>query len=596
MAVIKSILPAFSRGEISPLVQSRVDLESYRTGLSVCENFQVMAHGVLMRRPGTRFIASAKHADKAVRLIAFEYSVNDTYILEFGDLYMRVYRDGGQILTDEDEIYELATGFGEDQLFELDYAQDERTLYIVHKDHAPKKLVRNDHDDWTIADVSFTSKPSQWTAGNYPQRIGFFEQRMVLCATPGQPSTYWLSKSPTGTAQDLRLTNFGLGTNADDALKFTTTSGMAQEIQWVVEDKHLISGTTGGIRSVGGAGFNTPLSITSIQNRMQTKEGSAPVRPVKAGDAVLFLSRNRKQLHETRFTFEKEGWLSPPISRASEHVTGPGIREMAFADEPDAVLWMLRDDGQLVGVTYEPHEQVLAYHRHLIGGRGMDQDWAEVESIACVFEGQRRALYLAVRRKINGEARRFIERLDPLFRTSENQTRADAFFVDAGGSYQGESTGQVTGFGHLAGEQVDILADGAVLPRVTVAEDGSVTLPNGATASTIQVGLPAPARVVPLEPLYQTREGASKGDLKRPVSVTVDLFESGAIEVGVEGKGRERKPLRPSELPFGAAEPLYSALVKVKFPSGHDLVPRVEIAAREPLPCTIRAIIPEMGV
>ena len=78
--------------------------------------------------------------------------------------------------------------------------------------------------------------------------------------------------------------------------------------------------------------------------------------------------------------------------------------------------------------------------------------------------------------------------------------------------------------------------------------------------------------------------------------MAVDLFESGAVEVGVAGGRLERKPLRASALGFGEAAPLYTEMVKLKYPDGHRRSPKIEISVAEPLPCTIRAIIPEMGV
>lgn len=578
------------------MVHSRVDLETYRDGLAVCENFIVLPHGVLAKRPGTRYVAATKDPARKVRLEPFEYSVTDTYVLEFGHLYMRFYRFGGQILDSNDDVYEIVTPYEEGQLPDIDFAQDDRTLYLVHEKHPPKQLVRNDHDDWALSDITFSNKPTEWTTDNYPRRIGFFEQRMVLASTPDQPNTYWLSKSPSGTSQDLQLKDFGLGTADDDGIKITTTSGQAQEIQWLIEDRHLVSGTSGGIRTIGGAGYNEALTLKSIQNRMQTKEGASTVKPLKAGDSVLYLSRNRQRLHETRFTFEKEGWVSPPISVGSEHITKPGIGQMAYSDEPDSIIWMARDDGQLVGVTYDPNQSLLGFHRHKLGGTADGKDHAVVESVACAFEGQRRALYLAVKRDINGSTVRTVERLEPLFRQDDGLTRSDAFFVDCGGTYDGAEASSISGFDHLAGEDVDILADGAVLPRATVAGDGSITLPNETSAAKVQVGLHYDAKMRPMVPVYETREGTVKSKSRRIVDVSVDLFESGSVIVGPPGGNTERRPLRSSALQFGEVEPLYTQDETVPFSGNSETSPMVEVTSDEPLPCTIRGLIMELEV
>ena len=89
---------SFSGGEIAPALYARVDMVKYATGLKKCENFMVMRHGGVTNRPGTKFVAEVKDSSKAVRLIPFVFNNTQTYVLEFGDLYMRVHRNGAQEL------------------------------------------------------------------------------------------------------------------------------------------------------------------------------------------------------------------------------------------------------------------------------------------------------------------------------------------------------------------------------------------------------------------------------------------------------------------------------------------------------------------
>jgi hypothetical protein len=88
---------SFSAGEFSPTLFSRVDLQKYATGLRRCRNMIVQPEGAVGNRPGTRYVATAKHADKATRVISFEFSVTQAYVIEVGDQYMRFFKDGGQI-------------------------------------------------------------------------------------------------------------------------------------------------------------------------------------------------------------------------------------------------------------------------------------------------------------------------------------------------------------------------------------------------------------------------------------------------------------------------------------------------------------------
>ena len=90
---------SFSAGELSPSLQSRVDTVKYATGLTTARNVYVRRDGGLDSRPGSRFIAEVKYSNLNTRLIPFIFSREQTYILEFGDEYIRFYKDGVQ-LTD----------------------------------------------------------------------------------------------------------------------------------------------------------------------------------------------------------------------------------------------------------------------------------------------------------------------------------------------------------------------------------------------------------------------------------------------------------------------------------------------------------------
>tara|TARA_A100001515_G_scaffold133539_2_gene122831 strand:- start:132 stop:2513 length:2382 start_codon:yes stop_codon:yes gene_type:complete len=92
-------LSSFTGGELSPKLEGRVGLQKYSEGLSDLTNFLVLPQGGVTRRPGTEFLGEVKDSADTTRLIPFQFKTSDTYILEFGDQIMRVYRSGQQILT-----------------------------------------------------------------------------------------------------------------------------------------------------------------------------------------------------------------------------------------------------------------------------------------------------------------------------------------------------------------------------------------------------------------------------------------------------------------------------------------------------------------
>lgn len=148
----------FSAGEFSPLMQGRVDIERYRAALAICLNYVPTVQGAITRRPGTKYIAETKTSSKESRLVAFEFSTTQAYVIEFGDQYLRFYRNEGQILS-SGSAYEIVSPYGEDDLFDLKFAQSADTLYIVHPDYAPRKLTRSDHTSWTLSTIDFYDGP-----------------------------------------------------------------------------------------------------------------------------------------------------------------------------------------------------------------------------------------------------------------------------------------------------------------------------------------------------------------------------------------------------------------------------------------------------
>ena len=153
------IQPSFAGGEIAPNVYGRIDLAKYSVALRRCRNFIVRQYGGIENRPGTRFIAEAKYPDRKCRLIPFQFSTVQTYALEFGHLYMRVFKSGGQVLTGSNTVYEIATPYTEADLFDLKFTQSADVMTICHKSYAPRELQRYAHNNWALVEVVTKNGP-----------------------------------------------------------------------------------------------------------------------------------------------------------------------------------------------------------------------------------------------------------------------------------------------------------------------------------------------------------------------------------------------------------------------------------------------------
>jgi len=150
-------LLSFAGGEISPRLGARTDLDKYGQGVRQMRNMIALPQGPATRRPGTRHIAATK-INGAARLIPFEFSTVQAYIIEAGEQYFRFFRDGGQILSGSSP-YEISTPYAVGDLPALQWAQSADVLYLAHPNKAPRKLSRTGHTAWTLSAVAFEDGP-----------------------------------------------------------------------------------------------------------------------------------------------------------------------------------------------------------------------------------------------------------------------------------------------------------------------------------------------------------------------------------------------------------------------------------------------------
>ena len=327
---------SFDRGEISPKYAGNVDTDNYRRSLALCENFIVLPQGMLTRRPGTHFVCEVKDSSKQVRLIPFEDSSEDTYICEFGENYIRFYRDFGQILNDSDEIYEVTTTYSEASLPSLDFEQVSETMYFAGGGYQIKTLTRADHDDWTFEGTpTITAKPSEWNGSNWPEYVAQHQQRLVFAATPAKRRKIWLSRTPTSTGP--RLLDFTTGTSDDNAQIYDLASKGAAK--WLASGRALYLGTTDETRTISGAGgFFEPITPTSVLNRDHANTRSASIKPVRMDNSFFFVAATQKRLHEFSYAFEDDAFNAPDVTKWAEHIAGPGlankITQVAITRDP----------------------------------------------------------------------------------------------------------------------------------------------------------------------------------------------------------------------------------------------------------------------
>lgn len=142
--------PAFTGGEISAEVANRVDLDKYQFAVLQAYNCLIKPHGPIYRRPGMKYMARTKHSDKACILVPFNGADNTDYLLEIGEKYIRVHKNGFYINI------EVVTPYTADMLQDLRFVQSADTMFIASGKYPVKQLARYSDTDWRFADFEIT--------------------------------------------------------------------------------------------------------------------------------------------------------------------------------------------------------------------------------------------------------------------------------------------------------------------------------------------------------------------------------------------------------------------------------------------------------
>lgn len=421
----------------------------------------------------------------------------------------------------------------------------------------------------------------EWsTVEGWPSDVAFFRERLWF----GRGQTLWGSVSADFT--DFAPRTYGQVT-ADMAITVTLVSGKINDVQWIATDRDLVAGTAGGEFAIGELTNGEPLGPANKRSRVLSTFGSRAIPPIKNVESLLFVQRSGLKARETFYDFGSDGYKSSDTTVLAEHITASGITQMAFAPDPDQVVWCVRADGVLLGFTWNNEQAVRGWHRHPIGGSGI------VESVAVMpaAEGDRSELWMVVRRTIGGVTKRYVEYMERTYRVGDAQS--SQFYVDSGLTYTGAATTTISGLGHLEGQTVSVLVNGAPHPNVVV-ESGSIELQIAATVA--QIGLPCPARYRSMRLEAGARDGTSQGKTKRIHKCVLRLLYTGGGKYGaLNGGPMDDLLLRSSTALMGQPAPLFTGDKVVPWPDGYNTDAYVGFEIDQPVNAVLVAVMPQIS-
>lgn len=337
-------------------------------------------------------------------------------------------------------------------------------------------------------------------------------------------------------------THSSTGVLADD-LAFRRTISIEEPPLWVARDRKLILGTPSREVAIGPVNPSAALTGSNISADDQSFYGSELVWPVQFGTETIFVERGGRRIRSTDFDFARDRYDAADLTAAASHICGPrttgGLLQLAHQRGPQALIYGVRADGQLVTHS-KSRLEIKGFARTVLGGA------AKAKSAVSVFgeDGRTEELWLLVERERgNGSVVKEIWKQAPWREIGEDQ--AEQFFVDGGvRAEMAAGATALSGLSHLAGQDVAVLANGAVVKGCSVDSGGNLV---GLTADkvpsthayTLIVGLPYTALAVTLRPEMKFNGQSSQGLVQRVVKVMTRVIETVGVKVGVPGGALE---------------------------------------------------------
>jgi hypothetical protein len=431
-------------------------------------------------------------------------------------------------------------------------------------------------DDNIIADVSHTppiaSNPFP-SAGYYPATSAYSEQRRWNAGSTNEPQN--LRASRTGTDNNF---SYSLPAQVTDGINVKLAGREVNAIRHIVPLQDLLLLTSSSewrVRSVDGGA----IAAETLDAKPQAYNGASTVQPQVLNQTVVYSAARGNRLRAITFNGQSLKYESGDLClRASHLFDDYAVVDMALMKTPFPCVWVVRDDGTLLGMTFIPEQEVLAFHRH-------DTNLGVFESCCVVPEGGDDALYVVVKRTINGADVRYIERFSRRLDVLE-----DSFFVDCGATYLGAPVTTISGATWLEGCEINVLADGAKVPNITVV-GGSFTLP--VAASAVHFGLPIQADLRMLPPTAEGQGGRDTGVPLNVARVWLRVVKSSSVFAGPSFDNLTEVKQRTDE-PWGSPPRLVSGVYEVAI-EGVWGDGQVCIRQNDPLPSTIVAVRYEMA-
>jgi len=463
---------------------------------------------------------------------------------------------------------ERQRGYVTIQTFAQDYYGVARITAVNSATSAAATVTREFADTEATNDFSL----SAWSAKKgYPQAVSFFEDRLVFAGSRAKPQTYWASQSGD-------YYNFWVNTpqQDSDAITGTLSGGQMNGIRAIIPFGEMLMLTSGGEYKVGGG--NEVFTPTNQKAEPQEYRGINNLTPVVIGGRIVYVQHQGSVIRDLTYSYDVDKYTGDDVSLLAAHLfEGQTIVALAYQQTPNTIVWCVREDGMLLGMTYIKEQDVYAWHKHTTSGKFAD---------VCTISGNREEELWAV---VERDGAHYVEQMGSQIR---NTAPHEQFYVDSGYVYQGEAKDNLTGLVWLSGKDVAVLADGNVLQELRVDSDGVLKLPKKFSKIVVGLSYESVVQTMPIE--FSAQDGSYMGRKKRVSRMTI-LFRD--TRGGLYGVGENRLDAikwRSTEKYDNPIE-LYSGKRRVVIPgASYEDTVYLTIKQTDPLPLTILSIVPEV--
>ena len=356
-------------------------------------------------------------------------------------------------------------------------------------------------------------KLGSWNRGNgYPKLCTFYQDRFVVAATSKKPNYIWMSR--TGD-----YPNFGVekveGTITDDsAITLPVINRKMCEIRHLVPANDLIILTSGNEWIVSGDKTITP---TNCNLKTQTQRGALSCEPQFIGNRCVFVQERGGTVRDMGYSYESDNYTGQDLTLfVKTRVRGYLTITSAYAQDPDSIIYYIRNDGEINCLTYIPEQKVYGWSHFVTNGK-----YLYCESVS---EGEQDSLYILVERTLQGKKVKCIERMVPLYSDDVN------VFLDCYVEFKSSNAIDSINIPHLSGQTVQVVIDDNQQPDVVIPDDGLLQL--NVSGSNIKIGLPFTSKIRVPSVEMQMQDGTLQGRVATVSRVVLRVHKSFGGKIG----------------------------------------------------------------